>query len=277
MLTTVHFITNSRAFQNLILAAILGAGAIVGLETYPKVVEEYGQLLRTIDSIILYLFVLELALKIIAHGNKPWAFFLNPWNIFDFVIVVVCFLPLDSQFVVVLRLARIFRVLRMITVLPRLQVLVTALFRSIPSMGYVGILLFIHFYIYAVIGSFFFGANDPGHFGTLGASLLTLFQIVTLEGWVEIMRLQMVFVPGYITTLYFISFICVGGMIILNLFIGVIMNSMQESTAEVEARRFAKAGSLNSAQLTNEDFIHVERQLADLQKHLAVMRHRIDK
>ena len=142
-------------------------------------------------------------------------------------------------------------------------------------MGYVGMLLFIHFYIYAVLGTFLFGANDPGHFGTLGASLLTLFQVVTLEGWVDIMKIQLVTLPGFGPPLYFISFIVVGGMIILNLFIGVIMNSMQESTAEIEARRFAKAGTHTPEGLTNDDFVHIERQLADLQKQIAVMRHRI--
>ncbi len=275
MVGLAHRIVESRSFQNLILTAIIGAGVTVGLETYPAVMEGYGQLLRTLDWGILYLFAVEILLKIIAHGNKPWEFFRNSWNVFDFVIVLVCFVPLNSHFVAVLRLARILRVLRLVTVLPRLQVLVGALLRSIPSMGYVGMLLFIHFYIYAVIGTFIFGANDPGHFGTLGASLLTLFQVVTLEGWVDIMKMQLATSPGYGPPLYFISFIVVGGMIILNLFIGVIMNSMQESTAEIEARRFAKAGTQTPAGLTDDDFVHIERQLANLQKQIAVLRHRI--
>lgn len=274
MIALAHRIVESRGFQNLILTAILGAGVIVGLETYPAVTAGYGELLRTLDWAILYLFAVEILLKILAHGGKPWDFFRNSWNVFDFVVVLVCFLPLNAHFVAVLRLARILRVLRLVTVLPRLQVLVGALLRSIPSMGYVGMLLFIHFYIYAVLGTFLFGANDPEHFGTLGISLLTLFQVVTLEGWVDILKMQMAASPGYGPPLYFISFIVVGGMIILNLFIGVIMNSMQESTAEIEARRFAKAGPHASAGLTNDDFVHIERQLADLQKQIAVMRHR---
>lgn len=275
MVALAHRIVESRSFQNFILAAITGAGVVVGLETSPAVMERYGQLLRTLDWAILYIFAIEILLKIIAHGNKPWEFFRNSWNVFDFVIVLVCFLPLNSHFVAVLRLARILRVLRLVTVLPRLQVLVGALLRSIPSMGYVGMLLFLHFYIYAVIGTFVFGPNDPGHFGTLGASLLTLFQVVTLEGWVDIMNMQMATSPGYGPPLYFISFIVIGGMIILNLFIGVIMNSMQESTAEMEARRLAKAGTQTPAGLTNDDFVQIERQLVDLQKQIAVMRHRM--
>jgi voltage-gated sodium channel len=275
MVELARRLVQSRGFQNLILAAILGVAVVVGLETYPAVTEEYGQVLRTLDWAILTLFAAELLLKILAHGSKPWEFFRNPWNVFDFVIVAVCFLPLNSHFVAVLRLVRILRVLRLVTVLPRLQVLVGALLRSIPSMGYVGMLLFIHFYIYAVMGTFLFGAKDPEHFGTLGVSLLTLFQVVTLEGWVEVMKTQMAASPGYGPPLYFISFIVVGGMIILNLFIGVIMTSMQESTAEMDARRFAKAGTPAAAGLTTDDFVHLERQLADLQKQLAVMRHRL--
>ena len=153
MAALAHRIVESRGFQNFILTAIIGAGVIVGLETYPAAMERYGELLRTLEWAILYAFAVEILLKNIAHGNKPWEFFQNSWNVFDFVIVLVCFLPLNSHFVAVLRLARILRVLRLVTVLPRLQVLVGALLRSIPSMGYVGMLLFIHFYIYAVIGT----------------------------------------------------------------------------------------------------------------------------
>ena len=288
----LHSIAVSSPFQNFIIGVILAAGAVVGLETSPGIMERYGVLLRMLDRIILAIFVVEIMIKMGAHGSTPWHYFRNPWNVFDFAIVAVCLLPLNSQFVAVLRLARILRVLRLVTVLPRLQILVGALLKSIPSMGYVGMLLFLHFYIYAVIGTYVFGGNDPEHFGSLGTSLLTLFQVVTLEGWVDVMKLQMygsaqvgygsgqhlvvaseAFPVG--APLFFISFIVIGGMIILNLFIGVIMNTMQESTAEIQASRFAKAGPQTPAGLTTDDFVQIERQLADLQKQIAVMRHRI--
>jgi len=268
---------------------ILAAGAIVGLETSPWIMERYGGLLRTLDRIILALFVAEIMIKMGAHGRTPWDYFRNPWNVFDFAIVAVCLLPFNSQFVAVLRLARILRVLRLVTVLPRLQILVGALLKSIPSMGYVGMLLFLHFYIYAVIGTYLFGRNDPVHFGSLGTSLLSLFQVVTLEGWVEVMRIQMygsaqvgsgsdqyllvaseAFPVG--APLFFISFIVIGGMIILNLFIGVIMNSMQESQAEAEA--MAQGHGKEHAP-GETDILTIERQLEALKHQLTLLRHRM--
>ena len=176
-------------------------------------------------------------------------YFQDPWNIFDFLIVVVCwlavFLPnMDAEFVMAFRLARILRVLRLVHALPQLKLLVDALLKSIPSMGYVGILLLLLFYIYGVMGVFVFGKNDPVHFGDLFTSIVTLFQITTLEGWVDIMFVNVhgcndpiygfengcpepkAF--GIWAILYFVSFVLIGTMIVLNLFIGVIMNSMDE-------------------------------------------------
>jgi len=285
----LHSIAVSSSFQNFIIGVILAAGAIVGLETSPWIMERYGGLLRTLDRIILALFVAEIMIKMGAHGRTPWDYFRNPWNVFDFAIVAVCLLPFNSQFVAVLRLARILRVLRLVTVLPRLQILVGALLKSIPSMGYVGMLLFLHFYIYAVIGTYLFGRNDPVHFGSLGTSLLSLFQVVTLEGWVEVMRIQMygsaqvgsgsdqyllaaseAFPVG--APLFFISFIVIGGMIILNLFIGVIMTSMQESQAEAEA--MAQGHGKEHAP-GETDILTIERQLEALKHQLTLLRHRM--
>ncbi|MFN0157816.1 MAG: ion transporter, partial [Bacteroidota bacterium] len=270
---------------------ILFAGVIVGIETSPYMMEKYGTILKALDKVVLSIFILEIVMKMGALGNRPWLYFRNPWNVFDFAVVAICLLPLNSQFVAVLRLARILRVLRLVTVLPRLQILVGALLKSIPSMGYVSMLLFLHFYVYAVMATFIFGRNDPLHFGSLGASLLTLFQVVTLEGWVEVMRIQMfgsaqlgyegmehlivhsqAFPVG--APLFFISFIVIGGMIILNLFIGVIMNSMQESQAEADALFKKKEGA---ASVTGEDIAAVEHQLDELKRQLAVLRHRLGK
>ncbi|MFZ5947178.1 MAG: ion transporter [Stygiobacter sp.] len=284
-------IVNFSWFQNFIMGVILLAGVVIGLETSHYMLEQYRAVLKILDTFILSIFVIEIIFKMGAQGNRPWLYFRNPWNVFDFIIVAVCLLPLNSQFVAVLRLARILRVLRLVTVLPRLQILVGALLKSIPSMGYVGLLLFLHFYIYAVMATFIFGMNDPLHFGSLGASLLTLFQVVTFEGWVEVMRIQMLgsaqfgyegmehlivhsqaFPIG--APLFFISFIVIGGMIILNLFIGVIMNSMQESQAEAVALVKKKEGSQS---VTWEDIAIIEHQLEELKRQLSVLRHRLGK
>src|SRR5687767_7399066 len=132
-------LAHSARFQHFVTAVILFAAVLVGLETSPELVSRFGALLHVLDQVVLGVFVLELVIKIGAEGRRPWRFFLDPWNIFDFVIVAVVFLPIQSQYVTVLRLARLLRVLRLIRAVPRLQILVSALLKSIPSMGYVSL------------------------------------------------------------------------------------------------------------------------------------------
>ena len=184
-------LVSSIGFQSFIIGVILFAAILVGLETSKELRSQYGDLLKLLDQVVLVVFTCEILIKLVAQGRRPWRFFLDGWNVFDFLIVGVCFLPLHTQFVSVLRLARILRVLRLVSVLPKLQLLVGALLKSLPSIGYVGVLLSIHFYIFAVLGVFLWGDNDPARFGTLPLTLLTLFQCVTMEGWVDIMHMQM--------------------------------------------------------------------------------------
>lgn len=244
-------LVDAPAFQLAITLVIVFAGVLVGVETDPQLVARHGTVLRALDRIVLGLFVTEIALKLLAEGRAPQRYFRDRWNVFDFVIVVLCFIPMSGQYVTVLRLLRLLRVLRLLHALPRLQLLVSALLHSIPSMGYVAMFLALLFYVYGVAAVFLFGANDPVHFGHLGSSVLSLFTVVTLEGWAELMYTQMYGCDrfGYdamaalctapearplLAPLFFVSFVLVGTMIVLNLFIGVIMNSMQEASAELE-------------------------------------------
>jgi voltage-gated sodium channel len=238
-------VVDRKWFRTVIIILILLSAILVGVETYSSVAAPHKALLHFIDYFIVWCFVAEIFLKITAHGSRPLDYFRDPWNVFDFVIVAVCLLPVaDTHFVAVLRIARILRVLRMITYMPKLRLLIGALLKSIPSMGYVILLLSLLFYIYGILGSFMFGMTDPAHFGNLHLSLITLFKILTLEGWTEILNVHLYTgdpgkgVPVEITSIwpliYFISFILLGAMIIMNLFIGVIMNSMEESQRELE-------------------------------------------
>jgi len=181
-------IVESNFFRNFILGIIILSGVIVGIETYPELFLPNAVFFHAADQLIIGIFVIEIALKILSFGQSPLNFFKDPWNVFDFIIVAICFIPnVDTHFVTVLRLARILRVFRIISVLPKLQILVNALLKSIPSMGYVVVLLSIVFYIYAVAGSFLFGKSDPVHFGSLHISMISLFKVLTLEGWTDIM------------------------------------------------------------------------------------------
>jgi voltage-gated sodium channel len=285
-------IVDSTLFHRFIIAVILAAAVLIGVETSSSIMASHGDLLHLLDKVILGIFTIEIVIKMAAHGRQPWRYFGDGWNIFDFSIVVVCFLPLEGQFAAVLRLVRILRVLRLITGVPRLQLLVGALLKSIPSMGYVGLLLLILFYIYGVIGRFMFAQHDPVHFGSLSSSMLSLFRVVTLEGWTELMYTQM-FGPGYVpgqttnvqttphsvgAVIFFVTFILLGTMIMLNLFIGVIMNSMNEVQIEAEiAQRSRHREQLGHTTVADE-LAGLERQLSELKSalHAAVVRMRLE-
>ena len=253
MVEKLRALVKSSAFNNTVLALIIISGILVGLETFPRFDNDTpaGKILDQLQYAILWCFVVEMVIKIGACGSKPWEYFRQPWNIFDFTIVAVCFLPGNTEYAAVFRLARLLRTLRMVTILPRLQVLVGALLKAIPSLGYIGILLGLHFYVYAVAGTFLFRDNDPQRFGALPETTLTLFQVLTLEGWNDVLATQYngsdaedpdswkemhparkSFAQPLVASAYFVSFIMLGTMIMLNLFTGVIISSMEEASAE---------------------------------------------
>lgn len=261
----------SSIFRNAILATILAAGILIGLETSPELVASHGPLLHTLDKAILAIFTLEFLAKAGAHGRQPWRYFQDPWNSFDFLIVAICWIPTESAHIAaVLRLARVLRVLRLVSALPKLQLLVNALLKSLPSMFYVVLLLSIHFYVYAVVGVFAFRDDSPEAFSSLGTAFLTLFQVVTMEGWVDVMNAPRAAHPMG-SPLYFISFILLGTMIMLNLFIGVIMNGMTEAHEQqvMAEQKNASAGADGS---TETELARLEIALRDVTERLAALR-----
>ena len=251
-------IADSRWFQNFILATIIVAGVLVGIQTYGDSVSDFESVLNVLDLVIIAIFTVEIAVKMLALAPRFLDYFKDAWNVFDFLIVLVAvvalFLPdLNAGFVAVFRLVRILRVFKLVTAIPKLQVLVGALLKSIPSMGYIGILLSLLFYIYAAMGVFLFSGNDPVHFANLETAMLSLFRVVTLEDWTDIMYINIFGCDhpiwgysaaegctapqgfGFVSALFFVSFVLLGTMIVLNLFIGVIMTSMDEARSEAKA------------------------------------------
>jgi len=276
MTTLAQRLVHAPAFQHFIIGVILLAGVLTGLETNASLKAQHGGLFRVLDGLVLGIFSAEILLKLAAEGRRPWHYFRDGWNVFDFAIVVVCALPLNSQFAAVLRLARILRVLRLVTHIPKLQLLVGALLKSLGAMGYVGLLLGLVFYIYGVAGVNLFGRNDPEHFGNLGRALLTLFQVITLEDWRSVFNLQFhgsgAAPQPLAATLYFVSFILLGTMIILNLFIGIVMNSMAEMHEEIAAREQAAPNPPTTNPTVDGELDEVERQLAELQQAVQRLR-----
>ncbi len=264
----------SKPFHHSIVAVIVLAGVVAGLETSPAIMAQHGGLLLALDKLILGIFIVEALLKMAVHRPQPWRYFADGWNVFDFFIVLICLLPVGGPFAAVLRLARALRLLRLVSALPKLQLLVGALLKSLSAMGYVSLLLGLLFYIYAVAGIHLFGAHDPKNFGSLPAAFLSLFRLVTLDNWADLFNAQLPYVSGLKVAIYFVTFIVFGTMIILNLFIGIIMNSMSEMHAEIEAQdRQRHEKELGLATLTDE-FNQFEQQLDALKEQAATLKRR---
>ncbi|MDZ7880018.1 MAG: ion transporter [Saprospiraceae bacterium] len=284
-------ISENPTFNKFILGVILAAGILVGIQTYHAAAAPYHDILEVLDIIILLIFSAEVLIKILADADNPLLFFKDPWNTFDLIIVAICwaahFVPsLNADFVAVIRLARVLRVLRLVHALPQLKMLVDAMLKSIPSMGYVGILLLLLFYIYGAMGVFVFGGNDPLHFGNLHTAMLSLFRISTLEGWSEIMYINIYgcdnpkwgYGPesgcnmpqkhGLAAVIYFVSFVLVGTMIVLNLFIGVIMNAMDEVRAEQALHE-----RLNRSE---QGIKHIDDEVAEVHDQLEIVKNQLD-
>jgi len=219
-------------FTRFIIAVILINAVTLGLETFPEVMSRAGGLILTIDRLCLAIFVVEISLRLYAQGLR---FFRSGWNVFDFLIVGISLLPATGSFSV-LRALRILRVLRVISVTPSLRRVVDGLGRALPGMGSVFLLIMIIYYIAAVMATKLFGASFPQWFGSLTATAFTLFQIMTLEGWSgEIVRPVMEVYP-YAWT-FFVPFILITTFAVLNLIVGLIVNSMQEAASEDVAEK----------------------------------------
>lgn len=219
---SVQFIEHPKV-QNFIVGLIILNSILIGLETIPSVMDEYGYWIDLFDSMILVLFVIEIALKILLYRTK---FVKDPWNLFDFFIVAMSIAPAAGSFSI-FRTLRIVRTLRLLKSLPRLRLIIESLLQSVPSISWIVVLLGIVYYIFAVIGVNMFGAGYPEYFGDLGTSVFTLFQIMTLESWSSaIARPIMDGVP--FSAIYFVVFILIATYTTLNIFIAIVVNTMNE-------------------------------------------------
>lgn len=212
----------SNAFTTAIMILIVVNAITLALETSPSVMAAAGPALLIFDKAVLAVFVLELAAKMAVYR---WSFFRSGWNVFDLVIVAIALLPASGP-LAVLRALRVLRVLRLVSLLPQMRRVVEALLYSLPGMASIAMLMGVVFFVGSVIATKLFGAAHPVYFGTLGDSLFTLFAIMTLEGWADIAReVQATHPQAY---LFFVPFIVISVFAVLNLFIAVLTNSMQE-------------------------------------------------
>jgi voltage-gated sodium channel len=224
-------------FQHFILAVIVVGAVVIGVETSASLTARYRTAIVAAEMLIQTIFVAEIVIRLLACWPRLAGFFRNGWNVFDFVVVTASLLPQAGAFAIVARLARLMRVTRLISVFPELRLIIGTMVRSIPSMGHVIVLLSLLLYVYAILGFHFFRAADPAHWATLGTALLTLFQMLTLEGWVEIQAAVLPHHPW--AWIYFSSFVFVAVFVVVNLFIAVVINNLESVKHEqrIDANR----------------------------------------
>jgi voltage-gated sodium channel len=269
-------IVEAPAFQHFVTAVILVNAVTLGLETSATAMEAAGPFLIALDRIALSIFVVELVLKMLAYRLR---FFRDGWNIFDFIVVAIALVPAAGP-LSVLRALRILRVLRLLSVVPSLRKVVASLIGALPGMGSIIAVLFLVFYVGAVLSTKLFGASFPDWFGTIGGSMYSLFQIMTLESWsMGIVRPVMEVYPY--AWIFFVPFIVLTSFMVLNLFIAIIVNSMQalheeehnraqdereerarEERAEIERRAHAERLA------TAEDVRAMRAELAEMKRML---------
>lgn len=239
-------IAENPTFQRTITVLIVVNAVLLGLETSKTAMQEAGDIILALDQIILAVFVIELAIRIAAHGR---AFFRDPWSVFDFIVVGVALVPATEHFSV-LRALRVLRVLRLASAVPQMRRVVEALLSAVPGLGSVVAILCLIFYVAGVMATQLFGDSFPEWFGTIGKSVYSLFQIMTLESWsMGIVRPVMKVYPY--AWGFFVPFILIATFTMLNLFIAVVVNAMQSKYHEVEAEH-AEAAHAERAGLLEE-------------------------
>jgi voltage-gated sodium channel len=251
--TLRRFIDNPKV-QNFIILLILLNALILGLETSPAIMQHSGNTLLFLDKLILLVFVVEIVVRLYVHRLAFWK---DPWSIFDFSVVAIALIPASGP-LAVLRALRVLRVLRLLTMVPSMRRVVGALLASLPGLGSIAVVLGILYYVFAVIATNLFSTAFPEWFGSIGKSLYTLFQIMTLESWsMGIVRPVMELYPY--AWLFFIPFILIATFTMLNLFIAIIVSAMQKFTDSEHLETLSKIDATQD---------HIENDMHDEMRNL---------
>jgi len=224
-------IRNSNFFNSLVISVIIASALYAGVSSYNEIIPaDYIFLLQIFDYSITIFFTVEILIRIFAERSLI-NFFKDGWNVFDFLIVSISLIPIGgAESIFVARLLRIIRILRIITVVPAFRHIIDSLIKTIPRVGFIALLMFIFIYIWGAIGTLFFEEIDPGRWGNIGVAMLTLVQVATYDDWAAVMRELLVVYP--IAWIYFVSFIIVNAVILLNMVIGVIVDVMTKESQD---------------------------------------------
>lgn len=225
-------IDSSPIFQWSVITVIVLSALLIGAKTH-DLPEQVVTLLGFLDSAITVFFVIEITIRFIAFKDKK-SFFKSGWNIFDTIIVIGSLIPAGGSGVLLARLLRVFRVLRLVSMVPELRLLINALIKAIPRMGYIALLMFVIFYIYAAIGSILFHQINEVLWGDVSISMLTLFRVATFEDWTDVMYETMAVYP--ISWIYYLTFIFLTAFIFLNMMVGTILEVMGQEHENFRAQ-----------------------------------------
>ena len=251
-----YMIRHNKVFEWFVIGIIVFSALVIGVKTYP-IPPFVNQLVVVLDWMITFIFLVELIIRFLGEPVKR-NFFKNGWNIFDALIVTVSLIPIDnSDMAVVGRLIRIFRVLRMVSIIPELRVLLNSLVKALPQLSYVMLLMFIIFYIYAAIGSTFFAEINPVLWGDIAISMLTLFRVMTFEDWTDVMyETQEMYAFSWV---YYLTFIFFTAFAFLNMVIGIVVNVLEDERQKLNQNEVDEHHEEEISELH-----HIRNELAEL-------------
>lgn len=230
-------VDSSKIFQGLVITIIVLSALLIGAKTY-NLPENVLTLLAALDSFVTLFFVVEIVIRFMATRHKK-RFFFDGWNVFDTIIVIGSLVPDGGSGVLLARLLRVFRVLRLVSMVPELRLLINALIKAIPRMGYIALLMFVIFYIYAAVGSILFHNINETLWGDVSISMLTLFRVATFEDWTDVMYETMAVFP--ISWLFYLTFIFLTAFIFLNMMVGTILEVMSEEHEHYRAEQHGES------------------------------------
>jgi voltage-gated sodium channel len=260
----IHLREN-KLFETFVILVIVISAMVIGAKTY-AITPVFSRVFELLDVAITLFFLSEIIIRMIAE-NSLKRFFIKGWNVFDFIIVVASLIPFeDSETALLGRLLRIFRVLRLVSIIPELRILMNAFVTAIPRMGYVSLLMFIIFYIYAAMGSIFFSHINPELWNNITISMLTLFRVATFEDWTDVMYETMAVYP--FSWAFYISFIFIVAFVFLNMMIGIVLETLQN-----EHEQFSRESGEGEA----GEVHRIEKRTLEMEERLVRMERMLEK
>jgi len=270
-------IAGSKRFQLTIFGVIVLNAIVLGLDTYDSVDERWGDTLFLLNEIFLGIFIVEILIRLSAYGSRPQDYFKDRWNVFDFIVVFAVFIPGVRENATLLRLVRLLRVVRVISVLPDLRVLISGMGKAMKPIGSMAAMTLLLLFVYGMIGVQLFGDEIPERWGNIGSAMLTLFTVLTLEGWNEILfRAQEVTQFAWV---FLVSFVLLASFLVINILIAVIINSVEEAREEERAEEIINRIHLTEIGAIDQDPVaslidrvgEMKRGLTEIEVELATL------